>query len=279
MGDPELFIVAMPLGNLKDITLRALEVLDKVDHAACEDTRDTARIFSELGISADLFSYHEHNKEEASEYILKLLREGKRIAIVSDAGTPCISDPGYLAVKKARKEGFRVTPIPGPSALVSALSVSGSASDTFFFQGFIHERSTEKRREKIKELISLNTTIILFESPHRILRLLGELKDVEPELEVFIGREMTKKYEEFIAGPPGKLLEHFSVKNPKGEFVVILNKFVKKKEMSDIEIVLEFEDKTKNGAVDEKEAMKLIAKKTGRSKSEIYGILKKKQKS
>jgi 16S rRNA (cytidine1402-2'-O)-methyltransferase len=274
MGEPELIIVAMPLGNIKDITFRAVEVLSGVDHVACEDTRETARMFSELGISAKLFSYHEHNKEEASEYILKLLREGKRIAIVSDAGTPCISDPGYLAVKKARKESFRVTPVPGASAPISALSVSGFASDSFFFQGFIHEKSTEKRRNKLKELISLDTTIILFEAPHRILRLLGEIKDVRPEMEVFIGREMTKKYEEFITGSPQKLLEHFSTKNPRGEFVVILNKLERKIKMSDEEIALEFE-KIKNEAVDEKEAMKLIAKKTGRSKSEIYGILKK----
>ena len=276
MEGSRLYIVATPIGNMEDITMRALRILKESDYIACEDTRDTARFLSGLGISNKLFSYHEFNKIEASDRIIKLLKKGMTIALVSDAGTPCISDPGYMVVKKARKEGITVIPIPGPSALISALSVSGFATDSFVFQGFLTNSSAAKRKKRLHELIASGFTVVLYEAPHRIIKLLYEINEIDPKADIFIGREITKKFEQFISGKPEKLIVYFEGKAPKGEFVVVINKYNEVIDIDSIDVKVEFEKLVKENCT-EKEAMKAIAKRTRRSKSEIYCILKKKQ--
>jgi 16S rRNA (cytidine1402-2'-O)-methyltransferase len=273
MENGKLYIVATPIGNIDDITLRAIKILKSADCVAAEDTRQTALLFSKLGISAKLFAYHEFNEDDASDNIVRLLRQGKNVALVSDAGTPCISDPGYLAVKKARKEGLDVIPIPGACAFTGVLSVSGLAADRFIFQGFLVSANKNKRKSMLKELMSQNATVILYEAPHRVMRLLEEINDEDPESEVFIGREITKRFEQFIAGHPKELLKHFEETKPKGEFVVIINKRGRKMEMDREEMIEEFEVLICQGLA-EKDAMKQIAKKTGRSKSEVYSQIK-----
>ena len=276
MEESKLYIVATPIGNIEDITLRAIRILRDVDYIACEDTRDTARFLSNLEISKKLFSYHEFNKKEASERIIKLLKEGKSIALVSDAGTPCISDPGYSVVKRAREEGVKVIPIPGASAFTCALSVSGFATDSFVFHGFLTNSSAAKRKKRLNELILSGFTVVLYEAPHRILKLLDEINEINPDAAIFVGREITKRFEQFISGNPKELTNYFETKTPKGEFVVIINKYTEDIDIDLIDVNEEF-NKLLIKDFQEKEAMKIIAKKTGRSKSEIYGFLKKKQ--
>jgi 16S rRNA (cytidine1402-2'-O)-methyltransferase len=258
---------------MDDISPRAVSVLKAADCIACEDTRSTALLISGLKIPAKLFAYHDFNKKEASENIINLLKQGKNVALVSDAGTPCISDPGYMAVKRAREEGIEVTPVPGACAFVSALSVSGFASDRFIFQGFLANGSDHKRRTKLKELMGSNMTVILYEAPHRICKLLGEIGAEDPDAEVFIGREITKKYEQFLTGKPAELGSYFDEVKPRGEFVVIINKKEIKEEMDRDQIAAEYAKIVGEG-MEAKEAMKAIAARTGLAKSEVYKIVK-----
>ena len=275
MEKGKLYVVATPIGNTEDITKRAAEILAGVAYIACEDTRTTGILLKELCIKGRLFSYHEFNKQEASDHIVRLLDEGSDVAVVSDAGTPCISDPGYLAVKKAREKGFTVIPIPGASAFITALSVSGFATDSFIFQGFLASRGDTKRKEKLKELMGYNLTVILYEAPHRMGRLLLQINDIDPDREVFIGREMTKKYEQFLSGKPRELISWYEEHKPKGEHVVIINKKRESVVYDDTDILLEF-DKRKAAGEDEKVILKDIARRAGKSKSEIYNLCKKK---
>ena len=274
MEKGKLYVVATPIGNVEDITKRAAEILGGVAYIACEDTRTTGILLKELGIKGRMFSYHEFNKQEASEHIVRLLDEGSDVAVVSDAGTPCISDPGYLAVKKAREKGFTVVPIPGASAFITALSVSGFATDSFVFQGFLTSRGDAKRKEKLKELMGYNLTVILYEAPHRMGRLLLEIKDIDPDREIFIGREMTKKYEQFLTGKPPELIAWYEAHKPKGEHVVIINKKSMSVVCDDGDILFEFEKRKATGE-DEKAILKDIARRTGNSKSDIYKLCKK----
>lgn len=275
MEKGKLYVVATPIGNSDDITKRAADVLAAVGHIACEDTRITGILLKELGIKGKLFSYHEFNKHEASEHIMRLIDAGESVAVVSDAGTPCISDPGFLAVKKARQRGYQVIPVPGASACITAMSVSGFAADTFIFQGFLTSRTDAKRKEKLKELMGYNMTVILYEAPHRMMRLLLEINEQDPDREIFIGREMTKKYEQFLTGRAKDLITWFEENKPRGEFVVIINKKSTAVIYDETDILLEF-DTRKEAGEDEKIILKDIAFKTGKSKSDIYKICKKK---
>ncbi|MDD4899858.1 MAG: 16S rRNA (cytidine(1402)-2'-O)-methyltransferase [Candidatus Omnitrophica bacterium] len=216
-----LYIVATPIGNLKDITFRAIEVLKSVDLIACEDTRHTKILLDHYNISKPTTSYFQHNRLSKGEYLLSLLKEGKDVALVSDAGTPGILDPGFHIINLAIKNNISITVIPGPTAFVNALVVSGKPTHEFFFAGFLPNR-TIARRNRLKEFAKEKNTLIFYESCHRIIATLGDISSVYGDIEVVVGRELTKKFEEIIRDKPAKIIEKFKKSPPKGEFVVII---------------------------------------------------------
>ena len=216
-----LYLVATPIGNLEDITLRALRVLRECDVVAAEDTRHTGQLLKQFGISKPLLSYFRFNEAKRSEEIIERLQRGEKIALVTDAGSPGISDPGERVVKAAIAAGFRVETVPGACALVAALTASGLPADEFHFVGFLPHKSGQ-RQNKLKSLKAAAGTLIFYESPYRIEKLLGELADVFPEREVVLARELTKKFEEFLRGQPAELLAVAKKRTLKGEFVVMV---------------------------------------------------------
>jgi len=216
-----LYIVSTPIGNLKDITLRALEVLKSVDLIACEDTRHTKILLDHFGLKKPTTSFYQHNRFTKAEYLLGLLKEGKNIALVSDAGTPGILDPGYNLINLAIKKNIAITAIPGPTAFVDALVLSGKPAHKFIFEGFLPNR-TQARKNRLKELSDLGYTIIFYESCHRILATLEDIQAVFGDKEIVVTRELTKKFEEIKHGSAKVILEELKKQKPRGEFVVIL---------------------------------------------------------
>ncbi len=216
-----LYIVSTPIGNLKDITLRALEVLKSVDLIAAEDTRHTRILTAHYGITTHLTSYFEHNKLAKGEYLLRLLGEGKNIALVSDAGTPGISDPGSHIVQQAVAQGIRVEQLPGPCALITALVLSGMPTDRFIFEGFLPIKSGA-RKNRLKTFIGTERTIVIYESPHRIVRMLEDVKEVFGDIKIACLRELTKKFEEARREKVSELIAHFTKAKPLGEFVICI---------------------------------------------------------
>src|SRR5215475_10866041 len=200
-----LYLVATPIGNLEDITLRALRTLKECDAVAAEDTRHTGQLLKHYGISKPMLSYFQFNEAKRSEEIIERLGRGEKIALVTDAGSPGISDPGERVVRAAREAGLRVESVPGPCALVAALTASGLPSDEFHFVGFLPHKSGQ-RRKQLESVKDYAGTLILYESPHRIEKLLGELQEVYPERPVVLARELTKKFEEYLCGTPTELL-------------------------------------------------------------------------
>jgi len=222
----KLYVVATPIGNLEDITFRAIRILGEVDYILCEDTRTTQVLLNKYNLKTKTMSYHAHSTEDKENSIINLIKSGKNLALVSDAGTPCISDPGVLLVSHLKKElgdEVIVSPIPGANALIAALSASGISAASFTFLGFIPHK---KGREKIfKEIAESERVVVFYESTHRILKMLSSLDSHCPKKEVMIAREITKQFEEFIKGTPNELLKYFDdnkVKQ-KGEFVVIVS--------------------------------------------------------
>ncbi len=215
------FIVSTPIGNLQDISLRAIEVLKKVDVVACEDTRITSKILRAYNINKKLISYFEHNKLKRAPELIKLLKSGKSIALVTDAGTPGICDPGYYLIKLVIEEDIPLTVIPGATALIAALIVSGKPPDRFIFEGYL-PRKKEARRRRLKELVNEKRTIIFYESPHRLIKSLEDLDIFFPNREICVTKELTKKYEEVIRDNAAGLIELFKRKKPRGEFVIVL---------------------------------------------------------
>jgi 16S rRNA (cytidine1402-2'-O)-methyltransferase len=216
-----LYLVATPIGNLEDITLRALRVLKECDVVAAEDTRHTGQLLHHYGISRPLISYFRFNEARRGEEILERLRRGERVALVTDAGTPGISDPGERVVAAALAAGLRVEPVPGPCALVAALTASGLPTDEFHFVGFLPHKSGQRRKE-LERLRAVTVPLVLYESPHRITRLLEELGAVMPERQVVLARELTKRFEEILRGKPAELLRVAQARHLRGEFVVLL---------------------------------------------------------
>jgi 16S rRNA (cytidine1402-2'-O)-methyltransferase len=220
-----LYIVATPIGNMEDITLRALRILKEVDYILCEDTRTTKNLLDRYDIRTKTMSYHAHSTDGRESEIINLLKSGRNLALVSDAGTPCISDPGVMLVSNIRKEfgkEAKVSPIPGPSALISALSASGISAAEFIFLGFLPHK---KGRETLfKEIANSKRVIVFYESTHRILKTLASLTKHAPLFKIIIGRELTKQFEEFVTGTPEEVLKYFMDNNEKqrGEFVVIV---------------------------------------------------------
>ncbi|MDP3732443.1 MAG: 16S rRNA (cytidine(1402)-2'-O)-methyltransferase [Candidatus Omnitrophota bacterium] len=216
-----LYIVATPIGNLKDITLRAIEILKSVDLIACEDTRHTKILLNHYGIQTPTTSYFQHNKITKGEYLIGLLKEGKSVALVSDAGTPGILDPGYNIINLAIKNNIEVTLIPGPTAFINALVLSGKPAHKFIFEGFL-PRGPLARKNRLKEIAGLKYTAIFYESCHRILKTLADIMEVLGNREIVCARELTKKFEEVKRGSAKDILEELKAEKPRGEFVVVI---------------------------------------------------------
>lgn len=217
-----LYIVPTPIGNLQDITLRALEILKSADFVLCEDTRQTKKLLDNFAILTKTLRYNEQNEHSFPSFI-KMLKEGKNLALVSDAGTPCVSDPGWKLVKLARKENIKVTALPGPSAVTCALSAAGLSGGGFCFLGFLPKKKG-KAQKQIEIALETNKPIIIYESPYRIIKFLEFINEIFPQIKIFLGREITKTFEEYLSGTPAELLENFKArKKILGEFVIILD--------------------------------------------------------
>ena len=218
----KLFVVATPIGNLQDISFRAIETLKKVNCIFAEDTRTSKKLINHYDIDTKLYSYHDHSSEKEIARLLDILKDHKDVALISDAGTPTISDPGYSLIRQCINEGIDVIPIPGASALTAAISASGLPSDAFTFIGFLPTK--KGRKKKISSLENLDMTIVLFESPHRLIKTLNQLKEALGERPIVVARELTKLYEEIIRGNFSSAIEFFEAKKIKGEIVIMIGK-------------------------------------------------------
>jgi 16S rRNA (cytidine1402-2'-O)-methyltransferase len=217
-----LHIVSTPIGNLKDITYRAVETLKSVHLIAAEDTRRARILCEHYDIRTPLTSYFEHNQVKKAEYLLRLLQEGRDVALVTDAGTPGISDPGYHLIRLAKEHNVPMTAVPGATALITALTLSGLPCHHFIFEGFLPVKSAA-RRKKLEQFKGEERTVIFYESPHRVVKALKDVAEVLGDPQVVCARELTKKFEEIKEGPAGELWAYFSSQKPRGEFVLLLN--------------------------------------------------------
>jgi 16S rRNA (cytidine1402-2'-O)-methyltransferase len=263
-----LFLVATPIGNLKDITLRAVEILKSVDIVACEDTRHSRKLMNHFGIEAKLVSYHEHNEEERARELAKLLASGKDIAVVSDAGTPGISDPSFRLVNKAVEVGARVVPVPGPVAFVAAVTASGLPTDSVFFGSFLPSKKGE-RRKRLEEVRGIPATLAFYETPHRLGSSLADCLAVLGDRRAAVARELTKMHEETVRGSISELISHFESHPPKGEFVLVIDRASEAPETTSATIAERIVELEAEG-LDQKTALKKAAKEFGVSKSEAY---------
>ena len=263
----ELYLVATPVGNLKDITLRALEVLESVDRIACEDTRTSGVLLKHYGIKTPMKAYHTHNEAEATEALVAELATGKRIALISDAGTPLLSDPGARLVTAAIAAGVRVTPIPGASALLSAITVAGLPSEQFFYAGFLPNKSGA-RKDTLKPFINLQATLVFYEAPHRLLDSLADLREVYGDRQAAVARELTKLHEECVRGLLSDIISHFETHAPRGECVILVHGAAPAEAMGDDAVDNALRSAMKDGSL--KEAVALVTDHSGRAKSDIY---------
>ena len=223
INDPQLFIVPTPIGNMGDITIRAIETLNNSDLILSEDTRHSKKLLSHYKISTKVKSYHLNNEHKKVDEYVEMMLQGKIISLITDAGTPCISDPGFLLVREAIKKGIQITCLPGPTALIPALVLSGLPSDAFIFEGFLPRK--KGRKTKLKEISQNTITTIIYESPYRIQKTLSDLIEfVGSDREVSLSREISKIYEETFRGSVSDAIKHFSDKKIKGEFVICINR-------------------------------------------------------
>ena len=223
INDHQLFIVPTPIGNMGDITIRAIETLKNSDLILSEDTRHAKKLLSHYQISTKVKSYHLNNEHKKVDEYVEMMLQGKIISLITDAGTPCISDPGFLLVREAIKKGIQITCLPGPTALIPALVLSGLPSDAFIFEGFLPRK--KGRKTKLKEISQNTITTIIYESPYRIQKTLSDLIEfVGSDREVSLSREISKIYEETFRGSVSEAIEHFSDKKIKGEFVICINR-------------------------------------------------------
>ena len=269
----KLYLVATPIGNLEDITQRALRILAEVDVIACEDTRHTGVLLKHYGIKSKLVSYHEHNERERSEELGNLLETGASIALVSDAGTPGISDPGFRLVNLAREHGAEVIPIPGATAFLAALIASGLATDQFFFGGFLPARASQ-RRVRLEEVRLIPATLIFYEAPHRIASALKDAREVLGEREAVVARELTKLHEEIVRGRLSELASKFGSAEmiARGEMVLVIDRTVIVDE-SCHEPVLDIASRVavlESEGMDQRAAMKKAARELGLTRAEAY---------
>lgn len=269
-----LYLVATPIGNLEDITFRAINILKEVDLIAAEDTRHTLKLLNHYEISKPLISYHRHNEEIKVDGLIEKLKEGQNIAVVSDAGTPAICDPGEVIVKEALKENIKVVPIPGACAFVNALVASGLDTKEFVFYGFL-SINKKLRKEKLEQIKKENKTIILYEAPHKLKNTLEDLEDILEDRKIVIARELTKIHEEFIKGTAKEILEKYT--EPKGEHIILIEANPIKQEdeeklkINNLTIEEHYKYYEEQG-FSKNEIIKKIAKDKGVTKNEIYKL-------
>jgi len=283
-----LYLCPTPIGNLEDITLRALKILNEVDYIAAEDTRVTLKLLNHFNIKTPLISYHEHNKKSQGPRLISLLQEGKNIALVTDAGTPGISDPGEDLVKDAIKAGINIVPLPGAIAAICALVASGLSTERFVFEGFLPKKNQDRDR-RLFELATEQRTIIFYEAPHRIIKTLKVLKDTFGNRKAAVAREITKIHEEFARGTLEDLIQRFEEAKPKGEMVIVLEGAKKdlnsdrgqpapflENELSSEELKSKlqamFKENISQGYA-KNQALRKAAKELGLSRNEAYRIL------
>lgn len=267
-----LYLVASPIGNLQDITFRAIETLRSVDLIACEDTRHTRKLLSAFEITNKLVSYHEHNEQDRSDELGKLLAEDRSVALVSDAGTPGINDPGFRLVNKAREIGAKVVPIPGAVAFVNAVVASGLPTDSILFGGFLPSKSSE-RKQRLSEVAGVYATIVFYESPHRLVKSLADCAEVLGDRRAAVARELTKMHEEFVTGSLTEIASHFAANEPRGEIVIMIDRERSgPAAVSEISFIKRFEELVSQG-FDRRDAMKRAAKEFGLNRSEAYRLL------
>jgi len=281
---PGLYCVGTPIGNLEDITLRALRVLKSVDVIACEDTRQSQKLLNHYGITTKTVSYHEHNEAERAVELGEQLAQGARIALVSDAGMPAISDPGYRIVVEAVRRGVAVIPIPGASAFVAALSAAGLPTDEFSFRGFLPAKSGARRTE-LEKLLAAEYTAVFYEAPHRIVETLEDAVEIlGASRPVCVARELTKIHEEFLRGGADDVLKTLKARGDvKGEIVLLIGKAeepASKRKVASNTAALRarLEQLMSEQKIDEKAALKLLAKERGVGKSELYRELQRAKK-
>ena len=265
-----LYIVATPIGNLEDITLRALRILKEVHLIAAEDTRHTRTLLDRYGIGRPVTSYHEHNEKTKARALVERLKRGQSIALVSDAGTPLLSDPGYRLVREAIKAAIPVVPLPGPSAMTALLSVSGLATDRFVFEGFLPARRRE-RRERLGALREEKRTMIFYEAPHRLKESLGDLLEILGDREAVMGREITKIHEEFLRGRLSEMRTRVESEEPRGEITLAVGGSEGEAAPAQELITAEIEQLRKKG-LRVKEIAELLGEKFSRPKREIYRL-------
>lgn len=267
-----LYVVATPIGNLEDITLRALRILKQVELVACEDTRHAAKLFNHYGISTPRESCHEHNESQRIPRFLQLLREGKRLALVTDAGTPLLSDPGFRLVFACRNEGIPVVPIPGPSAPAAALSASGLPTDAFFFAGYLPARRGA-RRNRLNELAALPCTLIFFEAPHRLLAALEDMLAVLGPRKACLAREITKAHEEWLRGTLHDILASMASRaRVQGEITIVVDRGTEAvpRESGPDSIREHIDRVTASSGISAKEALREVARRLGITRREAY---------
>ena len=271
MTSGTLYLVATPIGNLADITHRALQVLKNVNLIACEDTRHTNKLLNHYGITTKTISYHEHNEQQRAAQLIERLKEGSDIAIVSDAGTPSISDPGFRLVRAAIESDIAVVPVPGPSALIAALIAAGLPTDEFFFAGFLPARPNA-RRARLKELQSVPGTLIFYEAPHRLAAALNDAFEVLGERDAVVARELTKLHEEIRRGRISELSEHYAVEqNARGEIVVLVDRNVIAAAPTDTSSsVAALVQQCEQEGLDHRAAQQRAARELGLSRAEAY---------
>jgi 16S rRNA (cytidine1402-2'-O)-methyltransferase len=262
-----LYVVATPIGNLEDITYRAVKVLDGVDLVAAEDTRHSRKLLDRFDIRKPLLSYHDHNERQRYGEILERLQAGENVALISDAGTPCIADPGYRLIASCRTAGVSVVPIPGASALIAALSVSGVATDRFTFEGYLPSRA-KARSDLLKSLAGEQRTMVCYETPHRLVAALNDLVKVfGGERPLVVAREMTKIHEEFFLGSADDAVAHFSRRPVKGEVVLVIPPSSAGPQMNARDALRNLLD---DSSLSRREAVKVVAREYGLPVSDVY---------
>ena len=273
-----LYLCATPIGNLGDMTPRVIETLKEVDIIAAEDTRNSIKLLNHFEISTPMTSYHEYNKVEKAKTLVDKLQSGKNIALITDAGTPAISDPGEVLVKMCQENGITVTSLPGPAALITALTLSGLSTRRFCFEGFLPADKKE-RKLVLEDLVHESRTIILYEAPHHLITTLQELVETLEDRRVTICRELTKKFETVVPTTLRQALSRYKTEEPRGEYVLVIEgkSFLQKQEekqaaFQEITIEEHMEQYEEQG-IDRKEAMKLVAKDRGITKREVYQYL------
>jgi 16S rRNA (cytidine1402-2'-O)-methyltransferase len=272
-----LFVVATPIGNLEDITVRALRVLRAAAVIAAEDTRRTAHLLARHAIATPTTSLHEHNETAKSASLVERLQRGEDIALVSDAGTPTVSDPGSRLIRAAIDAGIRVEPIPGPSAILAALAVSGFEGDTFMFLGFPPTKAND-RQAWFDKLTSIPGIAVFFEAPHRIIETLGDLRRAAGDCEVCVGRELTKIHENIVRGPISHIMRILG--EPIGEFTIVVNvQVVERTPVSLDDLVVEFGDITEKQGLTKRKAIGILARRHGMAPNQVYAVIEERRKS